>query len=169
LYREAENMLEIVASYNMGRDFTGAHMRMGEGAMGRAAETLQPLIIEDYTTWAGRSPQYDVGSWRTVMVSPLMVHGRLVGAIGMTGSDPGRSFTRSDLQLLTMFAQQAAIAVKMPPVSRRPPGRRAPLCLAPGQPGSGFGQLRPRANLYRGPQSCLTTHAGRSLCHHPAG
>ncbi len=112
LYHESENTLEIVASYNMGRDLTGTRMHMGEGAMGRTAETLQPLIIEDYTNWVGRSPQYDEGPWHTVMVSPLMAHGRLVGAIGMTASDPLRDFTQSDLQLLTLFAQQAAVAVE---------------------------------------------------------
>jgi diguanylate cyclase (GGDEF)-like protein len=46
------------------------------------------------------------------MVSPLLVHGRLVGAIGIMDADPERYFNRSDLQLLTLFAQQSAIAVE---------------------------------------------------------
>ncbi|HNT23874.1 MAG TPA: GAF domain-containing protein [Anaerolineales bacterium] len=112
LYHDDQNTIEIVASYNMGHDFTGVQMRMGEGAMGRTAESLQPLIIQNYSDWSGRSQQYDEGSWHTVMVTPLTVGGRLVGVIGMTASDPLRNFDSSDLQLLTLFAQQAAVAVE---------------------------------------------------------
>ncbi len=112
LYQADQNTIEIVASYNMGHDLTKTQMRMGEGAMGRTAETLQPLIIQNYSDWAERSQQYDIGDWHSVMVTPLTLGGRLVGVIEMTASDPQRIFNSSDLQLLTLFAQQAAVAVE---------------------------------------------------------
>jgi diguanylate cyclase (GGDEF)-like protein/PAS domain S-box-containing protein len=112
LYEEATQEIKIVASHNMGKDYTGTRMAMGEGAMGRSAEILQPLIIPNYKTWEGRSPQYAEGNWHTAIVSPLMVHGILVGTIGIMATEPEREFTYSDLQLLTLLAQQAAIAVE---------------------------------------------------------
>ncbi|MBN2148842.1 MAG: GAF domain-containing protein [Anaerolineales bacterium] len=112
LHYQQADILEIVASYNMGTDYTGTRMEMGEGVMGLVAETLQPLVIDDYTKWDGRSQQYQNIPWKSVMAAPLMVHGRLVGTIGIVDSNPERHFKTNDLGLLTMFAQQAAIAVE---------------------------------------------------------
>jgi GAF domain-containing protein len=59
IYNESTEDLTIVASRNMGRrDTTGVTLKRGEGAMGRVAESLQPLIIDDYHTWSGQSSQY---------------------------------------------------------------------------------------------------------------
>jgi diguanylate cyclase (GGDEF)-like protein len=111
LYDKGKSQLLIVTSINMGIDYTGTIMALGEGVMGSVAETLQPLIIQDYSSWEGRSPQYQNGPWHAAMSSPLIVHGRLVGTIGIVDSDPERQFTLHDLNLLTLFAQQAAIAI----------------------------------------------------------
>ena len=112
LHQQETNTLDIVASFNMGADYSGTRLAMGEGAMGMVAETLQPQIIEDYSKWEGRSKQYQVIPWKSVMVAPLLVHGHLVGTIDVVDSNIDRRFNTNDLGLLTMFAQQAAIAVE---------------------------------------------------------
>lgn len=112
LYRKAENELEIVASHNMGQDFSGTRIKMGEGAMGQVAESLEPLIVHRYKDWDGRSPQYAEGPWEAVIAAPLMIHGQLQGVIAVMYDDSQKRFSDLDLQLLTMFAQQSAIAVE---------------------------------------------------------
>lgn len=109
---EGQDALDVVASHNMGRDFTGTRIMMGEGAMGWAADSLQPLIIQNYHEWEGQSPQYQDGPWQAVMAAPMLVHGKLVGAIAVMEADQARHFAANDLQLLTMFAQQSGIAVE---------------------------------------------------------
>jgi len=111
-YDAQHNDLVIVASHNMGTDAVGARMAMGEGAMGQVAETLESLIIPHYQEWAARSPQYQQSTVQTVMAAPLLIGGRLVGAIASVHSDPERVFGREDLQLLELFAPQAAIAIE---------------------------------------------------------
>ncbi|MFU8771784.1 MAG: diguanylate cyclase, partial [Anaerolineales bacterium] len=111
LYDKDTDQLLIVTSHNIGKDYTGTKMTMGEGVMGSAAKTLKPLIIQDYSTWEGRSPQYRDGPWHAAMSSPLTILGRLVGTIGIVDSDPERQFSQHDLNLLNLFAQQAAIAI----------------------------------------------------------
>ncbi len=112
LYHHTDQEILIVASHNMGRDYAGTRMALGDGAMGRVALTYQPLVIENYNTWEGRSSAYTEGPWYGVMAAPLMVGKELVGAIGIVDSEPRRKFTPSDLNLLSLFANQAAIAVK---------------------------------------------------------
>lgn len=112
LYDEIKKELIIVASHQMGKDFTGTHMTLGEGVMGKVAQTCQPMMISDYHHWDGQSSQYVEGNWHSVMAAPLLIAGRLVGIIGIADSSPERVFTPSQQQLLIMFAQQAAIAVE---------------------------------------------------------
>ncbi|HLB54126.1 MAG TPA: GAF domain-containing protein, partial [Gemmatimonadales bacterium] len=109
---ESSRELVVMASLNMGTNAIGARMAMGEGAMGRVAETHQPLIIPRYQDWAGRSEQYTQSTVQSVMVAPLLIGNRLVGAIASVHSDPDRVFGPQDLRLLQLFAPQAAIAIE---------------------------------------------------------
>jgi signal transduction histidine kinase len=112
IYDEERRHLEVVISHNMVRDYTGTQLVLGEGAMGHVAQTHQPLIIADYSTWEGRSPTYASSSFHAALAAPLLVSGRLVGAISVTHYDPGRQFNPADLRLLGLFASQAAIAIE---------------------------------------------------------
>ena len=104
--------LEIVASHNMGTNAVGTRMAIGDGAMGRVAETNEPLVIPDYQEWASRSAKYTQSVVQTVMAAPLMIGSRLVGVIAAVHSDPSREFGTEDLRLLELFAPQAAIAIE---------------------------------------------------------
>jgi PAS domain S-box-containing protein len=111
IFDEARGELEVVASHNIGKDSTGTRLALGEGAMGRVAQTHEPLIIPEYAEWLGRSGQYADVSVHSVMVAPLLVGHRLVGAIAAVHADPARKFGAADLRLLNMFAPQAAVAI----------------------------------------------------------
>ncbi len=112
IYDEESHTLEIVASHSMGESSVGTLMEIGEGAMGRVAETHEPLLIPHYQDWEHRSPSYTQDTVQTVMASPLIMGERLVGVIATVHSDPGRAFDKEDLRLLSLFAPQAAIAIE---------------------------------------------------------
>ena len=112
VFDQTTQELVIAASLNMGTDSTGTRMALGEGAMGHAARTQEPLIIPNYQAWMGRSAKYTQDIVQTVMVTPLLIGQRLVGAIAAVHSDPRRRFGESDVKLLNLFAAQAAIAIE---------------------------------------------------------
>ncbi len=109
LYDEENEELHIVVSFNLGEDYVGTRHGLGEGAMGRVAQTCEPLIIEDYCEWAGGLPQY--GHVHATVAVPLVVGGRLLGVFTTASTDPARRFTQADVHLLNLFGQQAAIAI----------------------------------------------------------
>jgi len=112
IYDSAAEALEVVASHNVGRrDTAGTRLRLGEGTMGRVAQTREPLIIDRYQEWEGRSPQYAEVEFHGVITAPLLVGGQLVGTIAFMDKDPTRRFGEADLRLLNLFAPQAAIAI----------------------------------------------------------
>jgi len=112
IVHEDAGELEIVASRSMDGSSVGTRMKMGEGAMGRVAETHEPLLIPRYQDWEYRSPSYTQETVQTVMASPLLMGDRLVGVIATVHSDPARAFDEEDLRLLSLFAPQAAIAIE---------------------------------------------------------
>jgi PAS domain S-box-containing protein len=112
IFDEDRGELEIVASHAIGSDSIGTRLRPGEGAMGKVAETREPLIIPDYLSWSGRSAKYADTTARGVMVVPLMIGSRLVGTLASVHLEEGREFGPEDLRLLNLFAPQAAIAIE---------------------------------------------------------
>ena len=112
LYEEERGEILIVVSHNMGKDYQGTRMALGEGAMGLAVKENAPVVISDYHRWEGRSPQYEGGSWEAVLAVPLYFHGRIVGALGIVDKNPKRKFNQDDQRLLNLFAQQAATAIE---------------------------------------------------------
>jgi GAF domain-containing protein len=109
---EGTGDLVIVASHNIGSDSTGLRLAVGEGAMGRVAETREPLIIPNYREWEGRSGKYEDTTAQGVMVVPLLIGQRLVGTLASVHTEEDRTFGDDDLRLLNLFAPQAAVAIE---------------------------------------------------------
>ena len=100
-------------SYNTQRDYAGTVLKYGEGAAGHVAQTGKPLIIEDYRTWTGRAAAYEEDQPFTAVASaPMIWQGSVTGVIHVLQTEEGRSFTQDDLDRLTLFADQATIAVE---------------------------------------------------------
>ena len=182
--------LVIVASHHMGTNAVGTRMALGEGAMGRVAETKEPLIIPRYQEWLGRSAQYQQDTVQSVMVAPLLIGTRLVGTIASVHSDPTRIFGAEDLRLLEIVRAAGgdrhreraplhgvapAAAVLRGAGAQQPGGDRDPRHRAP----RGLLQSRVRADVrLRGGRGAGAEHrrphhdrrdarAGRGV--HPAG
>ncbi|HEX6807613.1 MAG TPA: response regulator [Gemmatimonadaceae bacterium] len=111
-YDDRTGELVVAANHNMVEDSRGTHLKVNEGAMGLVVTTGEQMTIPDYQTWAGRSAQYARIDARAVIVSPLMMGRRAVGAINVWHEDPRRTFSEADCRLLALFGQQAAIALE---------------------------------------------------------
>jgi signal transduction histidine kinase/HAMP domain-containing protein len=113
IYDEAEDELEVVVDYGLpGQQYVGVRLALGEGAMGYAAQSHEPLIVEDYANWEGRSTQYDADAFPSILAVPLLVGGRLVGAIDVADADRTRRYTSDHVRVLNLFASQAAVAIE---------------------------------------------------------
>jgi PAS domain S-box-containing protein len=90
----------------------GTRIQKGEGIAGRVVQTRQPLRIDDYSTWEGRSSQYEKYSFHAVLEVPMLYSGELIGVLSVdeTG-DSKRKFSDADEYLLSLFASQAAGAI----------------------------------------------------------
>jgi PAS domain S-box-containing protein len=105
--------VRCAVSYNTPTDYSGTVLRYGEGAAGVAARTAKPLIINDYSVWKGRASVFEKERpFGAVLAVPMIWHGQVTGVIDVLDDAKRRHFTRADLDLLMLFANQAAIAVE---------------------------------------------------------
>ena len=92
----------------------GTRMNLGEGMAGRVAQARQSLIVNDYSTWSERSPQYEGMPFGAVVQVPMLYGGELVGVLAVEEpKGKTREFADADARLLSLFAAQAAGAVRM--------------------------------------------------------
>jgi diguanylate cyclase (GGDEF)-like protein len=90
----------------------GLRLRLGEGMAGRVAQTLEPLVVDDYRTWEHRSPQFTPSEPGAIVQVPMLFAGELVGVLTVADLwGAKRTFSEADARLLTLLAGQAASAV----------------------------------------------------------
>jgi PAS domain S-box-containing protein len=90
----------------------GSRRRPGEGLTGRVWETGQPLAVNDYDTWPGRTDRFQKGLVRAIMGVPLKSGPQVAGVIGLAhGPDSDRAFGAEEVELLGRFAQLASVAL----------------------------------------------------------
>ena len=98
--------------YNTATNVVGTVIKFGEGAAGIVAMTGKPLIIDDYRTWPGRAAVYEKDRpFTSVISAPMVWEGQVMGVIHVLDKEV-RHFTQADLELLTLFANHAAIAIE---------------------------------------------------------
>lgn len=108
-----QQRVRCVVSYNTLRDYTGVVLKYGEGSAGIVAATGEPLLIADYRTWEGRATVYEQDHPFIAMISvPMRWQEQVIGVIHVLDNTRPNAFAQNDLQLLSLFANQAATAVQ---------------------------------------------------------
>jgi putative nucleotidyltransferase with HDIG domain len=112
LYDVADQEVEVVVAAHISVPL-GARLKLGEGLAGRVAQTREPMRIEDYATWEGRSLKFEGLPIRAALEVPILYGGELIGVlVAEETGDSTRKFSEADERLLTLFASQAAGAIK---------------------------------------------------------
>ncbi|MBU0702918.1 MAG: GAF domain-containing protein [Chloroflexi bacterium] len=112
LYRPEQDVLEWVVSIGPHAAPVGITLQRGEGLSGKVWESGEPLIVDDYQHWEGRSSAWeDHPPVKTVMAVPVRWGEQFLGVLNVVANTPG-SFSEADAELLGLFATQAAIAIR---------------------------------------------------------
>ena len=106
LFDHKKHDIVIVAGHNRSNR-KGQRLRLGQGIMGAVAQTREPVIMHSES-----SPEILKDSWHCLMAAPLIAGGNLVGVLMIVQTNVLHEFTPADLNLFTMFAQQAAMAIR---------------------------------------------------------
>jgi HD-GYP domain-containing protein (c-di-GMP phosphodiesterase class II)/putative methionine-R-sulfoxide reductase with GAF domain len=111
LYDASRSELEIVAVSGF-QVPVGTRIRIGESAIGRAAETRQPSIVDQYDLWDGRLLEFEADPFTTVAEVPILYRDELIGVLGVAETGSTRKFDESDIHLMKLGAGAAASAIR---------------------------------------------------------
>jgi diguanylate cyclase (GGDEF)-like protein/PAS domain S-box-containing protein len=111
LYRPEQNVLEWTKVVGHSLAPAGTTLQRGEGLSGKVWETGKTLIVNDYQHWEGRAPAYEGLSNVAVVGAPMHWGEKFLGVL-IVEADPSHTFSPADAELLGLFANQAAIAIR---------------------------------------------------------
>ncbi len=111
LYRPERDLLEWTAAIGPNVAPVGTIIHRGEGLSGKIWETGEPLIVDDYQHWDGRAASWERVPVAAIVGAPVHWSGEFLGTL-VVHADPPRTFSPADAELLSLFATQAAIAIR---------------------------------------------------------
>jgi diguanylate cyclase (GGDEF)-like protein len=112
LYDEGRNDLRILTTYNVRQDYGMGWPVIEPASADMVITSREPLIINGYHNSVGHSPGMPTAVPHAVLLVPLLAGARFIGVIGIGDTNPERTFTPNNAELLKLFAQQATIAIQ---------------------------------------------------------
>lgn len=110
LWEKATERLVLAEAHGLPLDKLPASLAPGEGLPGQVWSTGEAVIVDDYHG-AEQAIGPRPGGRSAAAGVPLAVAGRQLGVLAVVAADDGSSFTKDEVQLLELFAGQAAIAL----------------------------------------------------------
>jgi sigma-B regulation protein RsbU (phosphoserine phosphatase) len=109
LLDEETQELEMKTAVRYGDQSVPTHVKVGEGLVGYAAQHKEPVLVSDVSA----DPRYIkvVEDIRSELVIPLMIKDRCIGVFDLESPDLD-AFKKNDVQILTLLASQAAVAIE---------------------------------------------------------
>ncbi|MDD2236494.1 MAG: sigma 54-interacting transcriptional regulator, partial [Kiritimatiellae bacterium] len=114
LIDEATDECYFYGASNASSELLQIHFNRELGVVGKVLSTGEPVLVAD----ASREPSHYAGVDRrtgitteSLLAVPLMVRGRLIGVVEAVNKRASPSFSESDLHLLSIFANFAAVAL----------------------------------------------------------
>jgi signal transduction histidine kinase len=119
-YDESTRMFHLRATHGVHEEviavLRGAHIHLGEGAMGTAAVTHAPVQVPDMLDEHGSvlplaRPTLAQAGYRSLLAVPLLLEQQIFGGLVVYRSEPG-SFSTEVVNLLQTFATQSTLAIQ---------------------------------------------------------
>lgn len=115
LDEEAQELTFEVALGGSAGEVSGLRVPVGHGIAGLVADTAQPMAVsgggEDDRV--ARDIQDQVGYRpETLLCVPLILDDRVIGVLELLDKADGRPFSSDDIDALSLFAEQAAVAIE---------------------------------------------------------
>jgi GAF domain-containing protein len=115
LVNEAEGVLEFkVAHGASNRDLVGTRIPLNQGIAGYVAMSGQPIAVSDVAQDTRFNQDFAKSTGyvpHSILATPLLAGDRVLGVMEVLDKINAPSFGMQDMELLSLFAKQAAIAI----------------------------------------------------------
>jgi signal transduction histidine kinase/putative methionine-R-sulfoxide reductase with GAF domain len=112
LYDPACDSLRCVVSISGWPAVTGVTLRPGQGLTGQVFASGQPIVLNDYWSWAGAESAFSIEPVGPVASVPLVWKGQVLGVLEATSRQGSPPFSDAEVSAMSLLAAQAAIAIQ---------------------------------------------------------
>jgi PAS domain S-box-containing protein len=112
LLKPDKKFLELVVNHGIPEDMVALTLHIGEGLAGQVAKIGELLMLNDYQEWDGKMPADNPLPARRAIGIPLKLSENIIGVIKILDHERTGEFDPNEVRLLTLFADQAAIAIQ---------------------------------------------------------
>jgi PAS domain S-box-containing protein len=110
LYDADHNELVVRIGIGQYAELIGFRLKPGEGLAGKVWQSGQPMVVDDYSQWSGRSMDKRFDDLVTSVGIPLKSESQVNGVIGLNYFKRSKVIGEEELVVLTRFAELASIA-----------------------------------------------------------
>lgn len=111
LYHPEVDELELMVGLGVYENEVGRRVKPGQGLSGIIYQTGEPLILEDYSVWPNRLTHCKYDNLHAVVGMPLKRRSSVAGVMGLGYFEPGKSFGKSEIDIIGRLGQLAVIAL----------------------------------------------------------
>lgn len=112
LIKPDKKILELVVNHGIPEKIVALSLHIGEGLAGQVAQNGKILMLEDYQQWDGQMPPDNPLPARRAIGIPLKRSENVIGVINILDHQHTGEFDPNEVRLLSLFADQAAIAIQ---------------------------------------------------------
>ncbi len=114
LLDDQKQYLTFKGAYNLSKKVTeGTRDEIGESIAGRAVQTGRAMIANNLPSEPRFfNPSADEEGWLAIISTPLVAGGEIIGTLDGHSRSDRYAFNEDDLQILSLMATQAAIAIQ---------------------------------------------------------
>ncbi|HEX8028447.1 MAG TPA: PAS domain S-box protein, partial [Vicinamibacterales bacterium] len=110
MYEPELKALRVIAAIGAAQELIGREIQPGQSVAGVVFQTEEPMVLDDYQTWP-HARFIGVLEMIGAVCVPVRGDGAVTGALMLGYGDRERRFTPQDVEVLTRFAQLAALVV----------------------------------------------------------
>jgi PAS domain S-box-containing protein len=107
----SQEFIEIRFAIGHSRAQIGRRLVRGEGIAGRVLTTGQPMFVNNYPIWEGRSST-GAKDYSAIAEVPLLNQERIIGILGIGTLDEQRQFGPEEIDVLVRFGDLTSIAIR---------------------------------------------------------
>jgi len=113
IYQPDRDVIQRVVNAGSAQVPVGSTLKRGEGLSGEVWAQNAPLVIRDYLAWSGHAVGLEphIAGSISVLGVPICWGDQFLGVLNARADQPDREFSDRDVQLATLLASQAAIAI----------------------------------------------------------
>ena len=113
IFLKRDTYLELVAIHNLPTSILGIQTKIGQGVMGKVAETNQSIYLENYARDWQDDEVFDFAqeTFGSLICVPLIYANNVIGVLIVISGIHGALFEMEDVRRLELLAGQATVAI----------------------------------------------------------